>query len=162
MRSRPPRKKAWLSAVALTALVALGSALASQHLMGQMPCAWCVLQRLIFVAVAVAAGLGVVLPGTLGSRLGAGLALPLALSGAAAALWQHLVAAQSASCNMSLADQIMGATGFDSRWPQVFAAYASCAEAQTKLLGLPYEYWSFALFTLLAGISLRVLTARNR
>ena len=162
MRARPPRLKPWLAAVAVLALAAVGLALVSQHLMGQMPCAWCVLQRLIFVAVALAAGLGLLLPGTLGSKSGAGLALPLALSGAAAAVWQHRVAAQSASCNMSLADQIMGATGLDSRWPQVFAAYASCAEAQTKLLGLPYEYWSLALFVLLAGISLRVLMARRR
>ena len=51
----------------------------------------------------------------------------------------------------------MGATGLDSRFPEVFAAYASCADAKVDLLGLPYEFWSLGLFIVLAAAALRVL-----
>ena len=139
------------------ALLAVATALLSQHLGGVMPCAWCVLQRLIFLSLAAAAGLGLLLPGQAGRRLGAGLALLLAGLGGGAALWQHFVAASSASCDQTLADRVMGATGLDSRFPEVFAAYASCADAKADLLGLPYEFWSLVLFMLLGGLAWRVL-----
>jgi disulfide bond formation protein DsbB len=67
----------------------------------------------------------------------------------AAAVWQHFVAAASASCNLTLADRVMSATGLDNLWPEVFAPYASCAEAAATLLGVPYEFYSFTLFVLL-------------
>ncbi|MCW5636261.1 MAG: disulfide bond formation protein B, partial [Rubrivivax sp.] len=70
----------------------------------------------------------------------------LALAGAAAALWQHFVAASSASCDLTLADRILSGTGLDMAMPQVFAAFASCADAKVRLLGVPYEFWSLALF----------------
>ncbi len=154
MTLRPQRL---LAGMAIASLLAVASALYTQHMMGMLPCAWCVLQRLIFVSVAVAAVLGLLLPGRLGTRLGAGLALVLAGSGMAAALWQHFVANASASCNMTLADRVMGMTGLDGRFPEVFAAYASCADAKADLLGLPYEFWSLALFALLALAALQVL-----
>jgi disulfide bond formation protein DsbB len=154
---RPYRPQRLLVGMALASLLALAGALYTQHVMGMLPCAWCVLQRLIFVAVAAAALLGLLLPGSLGTRLGASLALLLASLGAAAAVWQHFVAGASASCNMTLADRVMGATGLDGRFPEVFAAYASCADAKTDLLGLPYEFWSLALFALLALAALRLL-----
>ena len=146
-----------LALMAAAALLAVVAALLTQHLGGMLPCAWCVLQRLIFLAIAAAAGLGLLLPGPLGRRVGAGLALLLAGLGGATALWQHFVAAASASCNMTLADRVMGATGLDSRFPEVFAAYASCADAQADLVGVPYEFWSLALFALLGAAAWRVL-----
>lgn len=146
-----------LAGLALASVAAVGAALYTQHGLGMMPCAWCVLQRLVFLAVAAMALLGVLLPGRGGTRLGAGLALLAALAGAAAALWQHFVANASASCAMTLADRLMGATGLDARFPEVFAAYASCAEAKVDLLGMPYEFWSLALFVALALGALRVL-----
>ena len=151
----PPRTL--LAGIALAALAAVGAALFTQYRMDMQPCAWCVLQRLVFLAIASAAVLGLLLPGATGRRVGAGLAMVLADLGLAAALWQHFVAAASAACNMSLADRLMGATGLDSRWPEVFAAYANCADAKANLLGVPYEFWSLALFALLSLAALRVV-----
>ena len=143
--------------MAAAAVGALATALYTQHgPLGLLPCAWCVLQRLALVAVAAAAVLGLLLPGMPGRRLAALLAGLLALSGMAMAVWQHWVAAASASCAMSLADRLMGWTGLDSRWPEVFAAYASCADAKADLLGLPYEFYSLALFAALALAALAV------
>ena len=147
----------WLAAMAVLSLAAVGAALYSQHVLDMQPCPWCVLQRLIFVGIAAACLVGLAL-----RRVGAGLVLVLALSGVAAALWQHFVAASAASCDLTLADKLMAASGLDALWPEVFMATASCAEAKVNLLGLPYEFWSLGLFLLLAAAAARVALARRR
>lgn len=152
LRARP-----LLAGLAVLPLLAVAAALYTQYRMDMMPCAWCVLQRLGFVVVALAGLLGLLLPGPALRRAAGVLALLAALGGITAALWQHFVANQSASCAMSLADRLMGATGLDSRFPEVFAAYASCADAKVDLLGLPYEFWSLGLFTVLAAAAGRVV-----
>ena len=138
-------------------LLAVAAALFTQYAWDMQPCAWCVLQRLVFVAVAASALLGLLLPGAIGRRIGAALAMVLASAGLAAALWQHFVANQSASCNLTLADKVTGATGLDRWLPEVFAAYASCANAKVDLAGVPYELWSAALFIVLLLAALRVM-----
>jgi disulfide bond formation protein DsbB len=144
----------------LLPLAAVGMALVTQHVFDMQPCAWCVLQRLIFVAISLAALLG--LAGH-GLRLaivrlsGTALMGLLALCGIAAALWQHFVASSSTSCNLSLADRIVTGIGADALWPEVFAAYASCADAAAKLLGVPYEFYSLTIFIVLAALSFVLL-----
>ncbi|HEY9239400.1 MAG TPA: disulfide bond formation protein B, partial [Burkholderiaceae bacterium] len=82
------------------------------------------------------------------------LGVALALSGVAAALWQHFKAATSASCNMTFADQVVSVwLRLDSVWPDVFSPRASCADAAVDLLGIPYDLWSLALFAI-AGVAL--------
>src|SRR5262249_50888055 len=114
------RVDAALGAIFLFALAAVGAALVSQHVYDMDPCPWCVLQRLIFVAIAVAALLGLAWRRPAGRRTGAVLALLLALGGIAAALWQHFYAAASSSCNLTLADKIMNATRLPTLLPEVF------------------------------------------
>ena len=137
----------WLFALtALASFGAVGTALVSQHGFGMEPCPWCVLQRLLFVAIGFFALLGLVWRGSAGTRVAGTFALMLAAAGLAAALWQHFVAAGSASCNMTLADRIVNATGLNEMLPAVFEARASCADAAVSLLGVPYAFWSGALF----------------
>lgn len=140
------RARGLMLAAVLLPLAAVAAALVSQHTFDMQPCPWCVLQRLVFVAVALVA-----LPGLLINRPGvrrasAAAVLTLSLCGMAAALWQHFVAASSASCNMTLADRIVGGLKLDAVAPQVFAAYATCADAAVKIAGIPYEFFSLALF----------------
>ena len=155
------RGAARLLIVALVSLAAVAAALVSQYAFDMQPCPWCVLQRLIFVALAIAALLGVVWRSRTGLRISTGAVLLLAMSGAGAALWQHFVAAASASCKLTMADRLMGFTGLDRLLPQVFAAYASCADAKVNLLGVPYEYWSLALFAALAVAVARPYRSRR-
>ena len=153
-----------LAVGAVLPLAAVGTALVTQHVFGMQPCAWCVLQRLIFVAISLAALLGLVgLWARLAivRRLGAALMALLALSGIAAALWQHFVAASSNSCNLSLADRIVSGIGVDALWPQVFAPYASCADAAATLLGVSYEFYSLTLFVVLAAVAAWLLSRRG-
>jgi disulfide bond formation protein DsbB len=154
---RLPGPGALLAGSAVLGIAAVGAALVSQHVFGMEPCPWCVLQRVIFLAISLACAIGLAWRSALGRRLAAGLGLLLALSGVASALWQHLVAAASASCNLTLADRIVGAMKLDSFWPDVFSARASCADAAVDLLGLPYEYWSLGLYLLLGAALVQVL-----
>lgn len=136
-----PNRRLVLAVTAAVSLAAVGAAVYTQQVWGMLPCPWCVLQRLIFTAIAAACLVGLALP-----RAGSVLALVLAVCGIAAALWQHFVAASSASCDLTLADRIMAATGLDGRYPDIFMAMASCADAKVDLWGLPYEAWSGMLF----------------
>ncbi len=148
----------WLTAGVLP-VVAVCIALFTQHGLGMQPCPWCVLQRLIFLSISAAAWIGLALGAALPRRAMALLMCVLAACGMAAALWQHFVAAASASCSLTLADRVLSATGLDNLLPEVFAAYASCADAAATLLGVPYEFYSFTIFVLL-GIAAAWLLRR--
>jgi protein dithiol:quinone oxidoreductase len=162
-RSPPARRGAATTlSFAFVAVVAFGSvaaALVSQHVYDMQPCPWCVLQRLIFLAVGVFALLGLVWRGPAGSRVAATFALLLCAAGIAAAIWQHFVAAKSASCNLTLADRIVSATQLDRLLPDVFEARASCADAAVNLLGVPYAIWAALAFAVCAIALVRALRA---
>lgn len=142
------RSSLLLSGSALLCVGAVGAALYTQHVLGMQPCPWCVLQRLIFLGIALAA-----LVGLAARRLGPLLMIVLAMCGMAAALWQHFVAAATASCNLSFADRVMSTLMLDELAPAVFMATASCADAKVNLLGVHYEFWSLALFVVLESIA---------
>jgi disulfide bond formation protein DsbB len=147
------------AAIAAVALAAVGAALTTQHGMGMLPCPWCILQRMVFVAIALVA-LPAARIGALRRPLAAVVAA-LAACGAAAALWQRFVAASSTSCKLTLADRIIGATGLDALWPDVFAPWANCADAAVNLLGLPYEAWSLALFVAIGAVAVALALRRG-
>jgi disulfide bond formation protein DsbB len=143
----------------LTSLAAVGFALYSQHRLGMQPCPWCILQRVIFIAIGLTSLLAALCPTDRGAfsrlttRALAALALLLALCGVSAALYQNQVASKSASCNLTLADRIVSSLGLDAQWPEVFEVRASCADAAVSMLGVPYEIWSLTLFAALGVVA---------
>lgn len=148
-----------LALVCLSSFASLAMALVAQHYFDVRPCPWCVLQRGVFLLLGLVSGLGWLL-GLFGRMkalrlLSLGLVTALALAGVTAAVWQHEVAAQSASCNMTFADQLVMALHLDEALPAIFMATAGCNEAAAyRLLGLPYEVWSGLLYTLQAVAAL--------
>ncbi len=161
MAATRPLSATPLVVVAIVCLAAVGAALVSQHLFDMQPCPWCVLQRLIFVAIALVCLIGAAIPARAGRAGAALLAGLLAMCGIAAALWQHFKAAASASCNLTFADKIISALQLDSLLPDVFAPRASCADAAVSLFGIPYDFWSLALFALCAIAAVSTLRARG-
>ena len=90
----PPRL---FAAMALACLAAVVSALVAQYGFDMQPCPWCILQRLIFLVIALICIAGA-LVASRPARLGlAGVTGVLALLGVASAVWQHVVAAKSSS-----------------------------------------------------------------
>ena len=151
-------------------VAAVGAALVAQYQFNMQPCPWCVLQRVIFLAIALAALLGGLLNGRL-NALGpprksnlffSALVDVLATCGMAAALWQHFVAAATASCNLTFAERVISALGLDKRWPEVFSAYASCKDAAVNLFGVPFEFWSLALFAAITMAAMQLLVKAAR
>ena len=150
--------------VTLMCLVPVGLALFSQHMLGHEPCPWCILQRVVFVAMALVALVGLVatqLRQPFAQRLALIALMALAGCGMAAALWQHFVAAASQSCNLTLADKIIHGLLLDTYLPEVFEPRASCADAIFYFLGVPYEIWSLGLYALMAVGSVRVMWVRE-
>ncbi len=153
-----------LAGSALACIGAVAAALVSQHVFDMQPCPWCVLQRVIFLAIALACGVGLLWHNRIGRLVSIAPALLLAVSGIAAAWWQHFQAAASASCNLTLADKIVsGMLQLDSLLPDVFSPRASCADAAVNLLGIPYDFWSLALFVAIDGaLTLALITTLRR
>jgi protein dithiol:quinone oxidoreductase len=145
--------------IALLSFAAVGVALISQYVFDMQPCAYCVLQRLIYLAVGVVCLLTALGGGVL-RRLGALLGLALAACGVWAAYYQYTVASKLLSCAQTFADRFIASLGLDTLLPQVFGAYATCAEAVVKVLGVEYALWSLALFVVLALLSLAALFKR--
>ena len=138
-----------LAAIGVLALGAVGLAALAQYAFDMQPCPWCVLQRLIYIVVGVLALLAAVLS-SLPRRIVMVLALVGALLGVASALWQQLRAVNEASCDLSFAERFIAALHLDSLVPQLFVAYASCADAAVSVLHIPFAVWSCAMFAILA------------
>lgn len=156
------RHRLILFLLSLASFGAIGAALVAQHRFGMEPCPWCILQRLLFGVIGVLAMVAAILPSGLGRRLLAALIVPIAGAGVAAALWQHYVAANATACTLTLADRVITTLQLDQHWPDVFQVRASCADAVAHILGVPFEFWSLALFALLGVLALTCAFMRGR
>lgn len=147
--------------VTILSIAAVAFALFTQHVLDMQPCPWCILQRMIHLIIALAAGIGALLGQRLAHKSSAILVVPLAGAGIAAAVWQHFEATSRSSCSFTLADKIISATRLDLEFPAVFAVYSSCADAAAMLLGVPYEFWSSFLYLALGVLAVLALTRRT-
>lgn len=156
------RRGTWIFGICgLISVAAVGAALVSQYAFQMDPCPWCVLQRIVFLAIAVVCAVGVAWRTRSGRWVAALFGVLLGLSGIASSLWQHFVAAKAASCVMTLADKIITATQLDTLLPDVFSPRASCADAAVDLLGVPYDFWSLAVFAVVTLMLLALLFERR-
>ena len=115
------------------------------------------------VAIGLVALLGLAWDGTLLARRSLPMLLLLLCGcGIASALWQHFVAAASASCNFTLADRVLSISQLDELLPEVFQPRATCADAAVDLLGVPYEFWSLLLYVAIEGAALWLFIRARR
>ncbi len=139
---------------------AVAFALYSQHGWNMQPCPWCILQRMLFLLAGLIA-LVAALTSSKPMRVGILLAGISCLGGLGFALYQHFVAAKQQSCSFSQAEKFVIWTGLDEMLPSVFQVTASCADAAlAKLMGIPYELASGALFALLAAWAFQLFRAK--
>ena len=147
-----------LLALSLLCFALVGAALVSQHVFDMQPCPWCILQRIIFLVLALLLLAGAFLPGRAVFIVGS---VAFALAGIVTALYQHFVAAKSQSCNLTLADKIISGLGLDKAVPAMFEVKASCADAAVDMLHVPYEFWSLGFFAVVTVAAVWVLRLRN-
>lgn len=153
----------WPVGILIAALLAIAAALVSQHAFDMQPCPWCVLQRLLFLLIAILCVLSLPLRVRPIHVITGTLVLISALAGVAAAAWQHFVASRSQSCNLTLADKIVrNSLHLDQLLPSVFDARASCADAAVSLLGIPYDFWSLGLFAAIAIAAIQYMRQSMR
>jgi disulfide bond formation protein DsbB len=151
-----------LATIATLSLAGVALALFSQHALGMLPCAWCVLQRLIFIVIGVLAIMGLLIPSLVFKRVMLIEIVLGSLAGIAAAWYQKSVAALSFSCDQTLADRIIVNSGLDANLPWLFGIYASCMDAAVSLLGLDYAIWSLLLFAVLGVSAIAALIINRR
>jgi len=150
-----------LLAIAALCIAGVAAALAGQYGFDMRPCPWCILQRVLFVLIALLCLAGAAARTQVAHRAVAGTAVLLCVLGAAAALYQHFVAAKSSSCNLTLADKVITALRLDTALPSLFEVTGSCADAAVSVMGVPFEFWSLALFALLAALAVPLATRRT-
>jgi protein dithiol:quinone oxidoreductase len=146
-----------LLALSLLCFALVGAALVSQHVFDMQPCPWCILQRIIFLVIALLLLAGAFLPGRAVFVVGG---VAFALAGIVTALYQHFVAAKSSSCNLTMADKIISGLGLDKALPAMFEVKASCADAAVDMLHIPYEFWSLGFFVIVAVAATYALSRR--
>jgi disulfide bond formation protein DsbB len=146
----PIRLSSLLSAcICLSALAAVFIALISQHVFDMQPCAWCVFQRLLFLCIALFAGITWFSVSFKVKTTFNILIFLTGLGGIASTIYQLNVASKQFSCAQTFADIFMTRSGLESALPNLFGIYATCADARVNLLGLEYAVWALLLFALL-------------
>ena len=145
------------SVIAILALVAVGIALTTQHVLGMHPCVWCVFQRLVCILIAFSALIGVIFTNRPMQVISALLVVGFSIVGVSAAVAQHKAVLAQDSCALSIADKIITWTGLDMSMPAVFEPQATCVDAAASLLGVPYEFWTLLLFVFLGLLALVTL-----
>ena len=147
-------------AMALACVLAVGFALFAQYVLDMRPCPWCVLQRLLFLIIALLCVVCAFLPWRRARLVLSVVILLFASAGILAAVYQHEVAAKQFTCTLTFADTLVTALRLETLWPAMFKVTATCAEAAVSLLGVPFEYWSLTLYALLA-LGAAVLALRS-
>jgi disulfide bond formation protein DsbB len=146
----------WLLAMAGLCIAGVAAALVAQYGFDMQPCPYCILQRAIFVVIALVCIAGALASGEVRKALAA-LAGVFAVADAAAAIYQHFVAARSASCALTFADKVINALNIEALSPALFAVRGSCADAAVSVFGVPFEFWSLGLAVVLTLITIRVI-----
>jgi disulfide bond formation protein DsbB len=142
--------KTVLFAVALASLALLGVALYLQHGMNMLPCPLCVIQRYAFAAVALICIVAALLPPR-AAKVGAGLGVVAALSGAGVAIYHLWVKANpTVSCGIDPLETSLNKIPTADLMPFLFFADGLCTTDYPPILGLSIPQWALLWFSVFA------------
>ncbi len=146
----------WLSSFLLTVFLLIFSFWLQAH-DGMIPCLLCLLQRFVFVILAVIFLLGILGSSRLFHKTTALLAFLAASAGvffAGRQVWlQHLPAGEQADCGVSL-HYLMEILPWDQVVTRVLQGSAECSRVTWQFLHLSLAEWSLIFFVFFAVISL--------
>jgi disulfide bond formation protein DsbB len=155
-----PASRKILLLIAAVSLALVGAALYLQHARDMLPCPLCIIQRYLFLGVAVCSLIGA-FSGNI--KVFAGLALLSALGGLGVA-GKHLyvLAHPGFSCGIDPMETVLNRIPSATLLPSVFRADGLCEAALDGVLGLSVPQWSALWFVLLALALAWVLLRRAR
>lgn len=149
-----------LLAIAAVSLALVGAALYLQHAQGMQPCPLCVIQRYLYLGIAI---FGLI--GAFANKIkaGAGLALLCALGGLGV-VGKHLyvLAHPGFSCGIDPMETTLNKIPTATLLPSVFRADGLCEAAQDTVFGLNVPQWSAVWFVILTLALAWVLVRRAR
>ena len=155
---------ALISAVCVALLVA---AYYLQYSQGQQPCPLCILQRYVYLAIAVVALFAATVgPARVGAMVVAGVLGLFAAVGAGLAIWQVSKGDTMASCLTDPVGEFVYGLPMRGWWPEFLAAYGGCADKYPPIFGVSVPLWSLicflALLTICEFVLVKLLrSARN-
>ena len=159
--------RAIFALISVGCVALLGAAYYLQYSHGQQPCPLCILQRYVYLAIAVVALLSAVVgPARVGAMVVAGLLGVFAAVGAALAIWQITKGDSMASCLTDPVGEFVYALPMRGWWPEFLAAYGGCADKYPPIFGVSVPLWSLicflALLTMCEFMLVKLLrSARN-
>jgi len=151
-----------LLVVGISALALIGFALYLQHVKNMAPCPLCVIQRYIFLGLALACFVFAASPrGAV--RFGTSLSALLALSGIGVAGWHLWVRAHpSVSCGIDPLETSLNKIPSAELLPSVFKADGLCTADYAPILGLQVPDWSFIWFSIFTLVLVWAALRRSR
>lgn len=153
-----PSSRQLLLAIAASCIALVGVALYLQHVQQMLPCPLCVIQRYIFLAIALVCVLGAA---TGKPKLGAGLGLLGALGGlgvAAKHVW--VITHPGFSCGIDPMETILNKIPTATMMPWAFEAYGLCEDSHDALFGISIPMWSAIWFAILSATMVWLLVRR--
>jgi disulfide bond formation protein DsbB len=155
-----PKSRNALFLIAAVSIALIGAALYLQHVKDMLPCPLCVIQRYLYLGIAIFA-----LIGAFSGKIKAftGLALLCALGGLGVA-GKHLyvLAHPGFSCGIDPVETVLNKIPTATMLPWLFSANGLCEAAQEPVLGLNVPQWSAVWFVLLTLSLIWVLVRRAR
>jgi disulfide bond formation protein DsbB len=155
-----PSSRNALRLIAAVSLLLVGAALYLQHARDMLPCPLCVIQRYLFLGVAVFS-----LIGAFANKIKAfaALALLCALGGlGTVAKHLYVLAHPGFSCGIDPMETMLNKIPTATLLPWLFRADGLCEAAQDTVLGLNVPQWSAVWFVILAAGLVWVLARRAR
>jgi disulfide bond formation protein DsbB len=155
-----PSSRNALLLIAAVSLALVGAALYLQHARDMLPCPLCVIQRYLFLGIAIFS-----LIGAFANKIKAlaTLALLCALGGLGT-VGKHLyvLAHPGFSCGIDPMETMLNKIPTATMLPWLFRADGLCEAAQDTVLGLNVPQWSAVWFVLLTAGLVSVLARRAR
>jgi disulfide bond formation protein DsbB len=155
-----PRRLLALIAAGCAGLLAFGLYL--QHAVGLEPCPMCIVQRYVFILIALAAVVGAALRAPEAVRRTGALLLLLAFLGAFVAArqsWLQWFPPEVYACGRDLYGMIESFP-LSRVIPMIFRGSGDCSAVDWTFLGLSIANWSFLNFLLVGVIGLLLLRRR--
>jgi disulfide bond formation protein DsbB len=155
-----PTSRNSLLSIAVVSLALVGAALYLQHSKGMLPCPLCVIQRYLFLGIALFSVLG-----AFTNRIKAFAALALLCGlGGLGVVGKHLyvLAHPGFSCGIDPMETMLNKIPTATLLPWLFRADGLCEAAQDTVLGLNVPQWSAVWFVILTLSLIAVLVRRSR